>query len=283
MENVKDKVNVFIYKDKGLKVYLAYSSNYHDLLERNNSRMIISFGRAEGDQKKGNYVLPQGFNDYILDSGGFQFQTGVTTRSISVGSYSLFIEFALRENGDKLKGWMGLDVADWEISLKNYDELKKNGFPCIPVWKAFWPDEILEYLCSEYDYLAIGGIAFTAKKSTLRSTWERVFQKYPNKKFHLLGVGVRAGLVLRTFRPYSIDVSTWSAPARFGQHLVWDEKVGKIYQRELPPELRQKLRDDENYEREQVEQAIQALQKFETGLDNLHEPTQEQLDLEKKK
>lgn len=257
-----------------MKVYLAYSSNYHDLLQRNNSRMIISFGRAEGNQKKGNYVLPQGFDDYIIDSGGYQFITGVTTRSISVGSYSLFIEFALRENGDKLKGWVGLDVMDWEQSLKNYEELRGNGFPCIPVWKAFWPWEIFDYLCSEYSYVAIGGIASTSTASheKVRKIWEKAHLRHPETKIHLLGVGVRAAIFCRTYRPYSIDVSTWSAPIRYGQYLKYDEENNKILQRELPDELKQKMKEDKVYADSQVENAITVLQRLETSLDNLHEP-----------
>lgn len=256
-----------------MKVYLAYSDSQHDLLVNNNARMIISFGRTHKGQKEGFY-LPPGFNDYILDSGGFQFQTGATSRDISVESYCLFIEFCLREQKDNLKGWMGLDTSDWEVSLNNYEKMWDLGYKCIPVWKAFWPEEILDYLCSQYDYVAIGGIAFTAKKSTLRHTWEKVHEKYPDKKFHLLGVGVRAGLVLRTYRPYSIDVSTWTAPIRFGQHLVYDDVKKIIYQKELPDELKERMKRDPEYAQSQLDQAIKALQRFETGLDDLHDPIQ---------
>jgi len=182
----------------------------------------------------------------------------------------------LEAHGDKVKAIMGLDTKDWYESLNNYQKMKHEGLTVVPVWKAFWPDVVLDMLCSEYEYIAVGGVAFSTSKQILRNVWERVVVRYPYVKVHMLGVGIRGAIAFRTFRPYSVDVSTWSVPARFGHDLVPDKKQ-IMKEVKLPEHLRQKLRDDKDYEFDMVGKAIKTIQSLETVLDNLDEPFQQDI------
>lgn len=201
-----------------------------------------------------------------MDSGGYQLAVGTAERDIILGAYTLWLQLLLREYGNKINGYMGLDTGDWVESMHNYDYMRSEGLTPIPVWKAFWPSGFLDALCQEYDYIAIGGIAFGGSKENLRHIMERVMMTYPTKKFHMLGVGIRGGVSFKTVRPYSVDVSTWSAPARFGHDIILDKKQ-ILKEVKLPDDVRQRLRDDQPFQEEMLLKAIHLLQSLETELD----------------
>ena len=262
-----------------MRVYLAYSENYHDILVKAKARIIISYGRKHGSSL--DVYLPPGFDDFMIDSGGFQIAMGTHERQGLPGDdtlepYTLWLQLLLRKYGNIIKGYIGLDTKDWAESLRNYDYMKSKGLKPIPVWKAFWPEAMLDALCKEYDYIAIGGVAFGASKEVLRHIFERVTMQYPNIKFHMLGVGIRGGVAFKTFRPYSVDVSTWGVPARYGHDIILDRKQ-VLKEVKLPNNLRQKLRDSKEFEDEMITKAIRLVQSLETELDTFHEPHQTQM------
>ena len=154
--------------------------------------------------------------------------------------------------------------------------MRSEGLTPIPVWKAYWPEEMLDVLCEEYDYIAVGGIAFGTSKQVLRHIFERVKVQYPDTKLHMLGVGVRSGVAFKTFRPYSVDFSTWNVPARFGHDLILDKKQ-ILKEVALSKELKQRLRDDNEFETQMVRKAIRAVCALETQLENFNEPHQIQM------
>ncbi len=260
-------------------MYLAYSENYHQLLVDAKARIIISYGRKHGTADEA--YLPPGFDDFLIDSGGFQIAMRTHERQKLPGdntlkAYTMWLQFILDKYGDKVKGYMGLDTADWGESIRNYEYMKSEGLTCIPVWKAFWPEEMLDALCEEYDYVAVGGVAFGASKMVLRHIFERVTTQYPGIKLHMLGVGIRGGVAFKTFRPYSVDVSTWGVPARYGHDIIFDKKQ-VLKEVKLPDDLRQKLRDSKEFEDQMIAKAIRLMQSLETELDKMHEPHQLQI------
>lgn len=264
-----------------MKVYLAYSENYHNLLLDAHARIIISYGRKHGTADEA--FLPPGFNDFLIDSGGFQLARKTHERQQLSGdntlkAYTMWLQFILDKYKDIVKGYVGLDTADWGESIRNYDYMRSEGLTCIPVWKAFWPEEVLDALCQEYDYVAVGGVAFGASKIVLRHIFERVTTRYPETKLHMLGVGIRGGVAFKTYRPYSVDVSTWGVPARYGHDIVFD-KDQVLKEVKLPDDLRQKLRDSQEFEEQMLTKAIRLMQSLETKLEELHEPHQIQMEV----
>ena len=137
---------------------------------------------------------------------------------------------------------------------------------------------MLDYLCSEYEYIAVGGVASGLGKSYLMNTWNRVITKYPKVKVHMLGVGVRSGTAFKSFRPYSIDVSTWTAPARFGMEIALDKKQ-VLREVGMSDSDKQRLRDDKKFEEEIMRRAIKNLQSLETIMDEYNDPYQMQMDI----
>jgi hypothetical protein len=262
-----------------MKVFLAYSENYHDLLIQEKSKIIISYGRLHGSRL--NPSLPSGFNNMLLDSGGFQTAFGTQERTVNITGYTLWTKFIIDRygkfgNGGIISGFMGLDSMEWIESLQNYEFMRKQGLECIPVWKAFWPEYVLDYLCGQFEYVAIGGIAFGGSKETLRHIFERVLIKYPMTKFHGLGVGIRGGVAFKSFRPYSVDVSTWSVPARYGHDIVFDKKQ-VLKEKVLPQEMRDQIRNSKELERQLVHKAIKLINSLDTELEKLNEPYQTQM------
>ena len=147
---------------------MAYSEGHKHLLKKANARIIISYGRKH--KLPFNDYIPLGFTDYMIDSGGFQFHQGTLQRSLTIGGYCLWLHLARERHGDVIKSWIGIDTNDYVESLEGYEKMRKEGLTCVPVWRVKWPDEVLDYLCSDYEYIAVGGVAFTAKKETLRKT-----------------------------------------------------------------------------------------------------------------
>ena len=254
---------------------MAYSDNYHKLLEESGARLIISYGRRHG-----NYLeptLPETFPGYLIDSGGFQLAMGTSERGIFLEGYCLYLKFLLRKYGEKIHGYFALDTKSPVQTLENLDYMLAQGLHPISIWKGYWEPQMLDDLCKNFEYVGVGGIARTSKQQLL-SVWERIADKYPKTKIHLLGVGIRSTYAFRTFRPYSVDVSTWSVPGRFGHDIVMDDK-GIMKEKKLSDEGRQRLRDDEEHEMEMIRGAIKTILSLETIMEDLHEPFQQQLDL----
>ena len=248
---------------------------------RNHARIIISYGRRHGSNLTP--YLPPDFTDFLIDSGGFQIHQGTSERDITVQAYSFWLNSILKRYGEYgkggvVRGYFGLDTADWVETQRNYDYMKSKGLNPIPVWKAFWPESFLDALCEEYPWVAVGGIAFGGSKVTLRRIFERIYVRHPTTKFHMLGVGIRGGIAFKTFRAYSVDVSTWGVPARFGHDIIFDSNQ-VLKEVKLPDHLRKKLRESKEFEDEMIEKAIKLIQSLETELDKINDPRQNQMEI----
>ena len=214
---------------------------------------------------------------------------GTSERDINITGYSLWLQFLLDRYGDKIKGYMSLDLfpknrqdraeilETAELSIRNTQYMFSEGLTPIPVWKTFWPIDILDYYCSLSEYVAIGGlVGYQGGKSALRHLFERLYKKYPDNVFHMLGVGIRAVMAFKTFRPYSIDFSTWSVAARYGHNIVLDDKQ---YLKEvaLPDEEKERIRKDPVFMKEVVQQNIRSCMSLEDYVETLNEPHQLQM------
>jgi hypothetical protein len=202
--------------------------------------------------------------DVIFDSGGFQAQTGVVTRRVvNLESYALWQKLTLREY--PMIKCMCLDVfGDNKKTLDNLKFFEDKGLHPIPIWHARnidVYDKTLEYYCNNYDYIAIGGIALKNRNYTYR-IFEYIMQKYPDMKFHLLGIGLSISNICKIYRPYSADASSWLAPARWGQELYLDEKKN-IRLRPMSPEDKQAIRKNDDVRTEWSLKTIQRIKTFE--------------------
>lgn len=270
-----------------MRVYLAYSEGMEDILTEADARVIISYGRKHGSMLKPE--LPGNFRDYLIDSGGFQLKMGTAERDITIEAYTLWLQMITEKYGDKVSGYMSLDLMPGNLkdrkevlwtadeSVKNTEYMIKEGLKPVPVWKTFWPEDVLYYYCGITKYVAIGGlVGYQGGKEALRHLFERIHTKYPDNEFHMLGVGIRAVIAFKTYRPRSIDFSTWTVAARFGHDIVLDDKQ---YLKEvaMSKEDRQRVLVDEAFLKSKLRQAIKSCMTLETYIENLHEPHQVQM------
>ena len=248
------------------------------MLEQEGMNIILTFASINKDRHS--VVIPQKFPGVLIDSGGFQLQTGVkTSRSISVSSYASWLEYAVKKYPE-IDGYMNLDIKnDTDASLDNLHYLESRGLHPIPVWHPGEADWVLEYYCGAYDWVAVGGLFGKGKMTSksIQRMFERIIVKYPSTKFHLLGVGITASTAFKTFRPFSIDFSTWVNVYKFGHGLQWD-KNGLLREYELPKDIRDRIRVDKDFKKEMVKDVIGKIKEFGKRIEVLSEPYQKQMD-----
>lgn len=207
-------------------------------------------------------------DDVIFDSGGFQLQTGVATRRVvNLDNYALWLELTLRDY-PKIK-YMSLDVlGDNEKSVENLNYLEGHGLRPIPIWHSRGSDVYdvyLDYYCDKYEYIALGGIAMGNRGSVYRLI-EYIMQKYPHMKFHLLGIGLSISNICKVYRPYSADASSWLAPARWGQEIIFDGK--NIRLQGMSKEDRKAIRKNDDVRTMWSRKAIHSIKEFEKLMNN---------------
>lgn len=181
--------------------------------------------------KKWQVNMIPSFKDFILDSGAFTFMNAQKKQNVDWYDYAeRYANFCKKNN---IKKYFELDI-DRIIGLAETTKLREHiehlvGWPSIPVWhetrdKDYWLD-----MCSNYPYVAIGGIA--SKKSN-RNRAESMFPWFiktahqHGAKIH--GLGYTNVLKIQQFRFDSIDSTTWTAGSRYGQlHVFRNNRIEK--------------------------------------------------------
>lgn len=169
------------------------------------------------------------FQTYFLDSGAF----GAWTRneSLDVVKYGEYI----KKNLKYINIYANLDDKNSiETTEKNFKYLKSIWLNPLPVWSMNWNNlDWLRKLFDEYDYVAIGSIAWEggsreAFANNLKKIFKIQFSYWKNpdgsmkKKMHWFGTTMVD--FLTKFPWYSTDSSTWTNGARFGVFQIFNWK-----------------------------------------------------------
>jgi len=188
-------------------LYFAGESWDDTLADEGVKRRLLSFA-AINQIDKVSAVIPEIF----LDSGAFSAFTGKA--NITVESYSLWLQMNL-EKYPQIKVYAALDaIGDSIGTQKNLEYMEAQGLEPLPVYHYGEPTEVLNKLCTNYDYVALGGLASKRMgQEKLRLFWEWVSQEYPDTRFHAFGIGVFN--VFSKFQPYSVDTTLWVTATRF--------------------------------------------------------------------
>jgi len=251
-------------------MYFVYSKGYEQVLRDENVPILVSYATT----LHGNFKLPKGFPSYFIDCGAFSAASG-SVQSISVQAYSLWLELLFREIGDKKNVvYCNLDViGDAKKTLENQQYMESQGLSPLPVWHEEEPEDYLSEYCQKYDYICIGGIVGSGtSKPRIKKLTEWLLQKYPKIKFHFFGIGITAASVFRSFRPYSVDFSTWSVPARFG-HTVIAGDNSTLKEVKMDDESREKMKLEE-FSSQEIRLIIQRIKKFNEEIESIHDPHQ---------
>ena len=153
------------------------------------------------------------YRDWVLDSGAFSAHN--SGREIRLQDYIDKVK-RLLDSDATLSEVFALDViGDWRASIRNTEEMWRQGIEAIPCWHAGEPEEVLRGIARDYPKIALGGVAKTravAKKKIA----EQVFARVWPKKIHGFGFGSE-DMVL-AFPWHSVDATNWEmGPCAFGR------------------------------------------------------------------
>lgn len=184
------------------------------------------------------------YRDWVMDSGAFSaHNSGV---HIDLQKY---IDKCLElQSTDKtLTEIFSLDVipADHkpetvqhaaEQSLKNCEEMWRQGVPAIPTFHRGEQEEFLYEMAKKYPKIAIGGVALL-RGDQKRLFCEQVFARVWPKKIH--GLGMSSEELVYGLPFHSVDATNWElAPCAFGN---W-QKFGSMSVRGSNQDLRSQVK-----------------------------------------
>lgn len=173
------------------------------------------------------------FRDWVLDSGAFSAHNSGTAISLQA-----YIDTAKRllETDGKLTEVFALDViGDDKASLRNCEEMWKQGIPAIPTYHRGSPEAALKYLAANYPKIALGGVAMLRGDAKMK--WaNQCFARVWPKKIHGFGFGTESQVLGLPW--HSVDATNWEiGPCAFGQ---W-KKFGKMSVRGSNQNLRSQV------------------------------------------
>jgi hypothetical protein len=160
-------------------------------------------------------LLPRwAYRDWVLDSGAFTaFNSG---QPIVLQDYIDECR-RLRDEGDgKLTEVFSLDViGDWRASLRNLEEMWRQGIEAVPCFHQGEPEDVLRGLARDYPKIALGGVVGMAEKPKL--DWcRRCFDRVWPKRIH--GFGMSGQRLVMALPFDSVDATNWQiGPTKFGR------------------------------------------------------------------
>ena len=160
----------------------------------------------------GNIKKPNYCDNLFLDSGAFSAFNKKTT--IDLQKYIDFI----KSNLSLLTIYASLDdITSYEVSLKNYQEMRRQGLTPLPAFHIGEPEWILDKYLENTQYVALGGVA--KYSLDFRRRWfDSIFNKYPDStKIGFHGFGIQDQETLMEYPWESVDASTAHVAARFGE------------------------------------------------------------------
>ena len=197
---------------------------YDKIVKEYRPYILESFFYADADTER---LIPH-FGDFLLDSGAFTFMQGKggsPNWDEYVERYADFI------NRNKVKKYFELDID----SVVGYERVKQirttlerlTGRPCIPVWHLSRGLDEYRRMCSEYDYVAIGGIVSGEIKNTSYHAFPALIKEAHERKAKVHGLGFTALDWLKTCHFDSVDSTAWTTGNRFGYCYFFDGKTMK--------------------------------------------------------
>ncbi len=151
------------------------------------------------------------YRDWVLDSGAFSaHNAGV---KINLQDY-IDICKRLKESDPTLTEVFALDViSDWKATLKNCEEMWRQGVEAIPCYHVGAPEHVLKTIARDYPKIALGGAVGYRKKNEWAS---QCFSRVWPKKIHGFGFGSEKSIMMLPW--HSVDATNWEiGPCKYGR------------------------------------------------------------------
>ena len=259
-----------------MKIFFVWSESYKYALLQNKVPVIFSWTNSKSGMSGG--VVPDECGELMIDSGGYQLQSGADVRkTITPEHYALWLNLTLPRHPE-IVAYMNLDIlGDVKQTLENQHYLETEGLYPLPIWHIGDEDKVLDSYCEKYQWVALGGfVSKNMGKPGIRITINRIKQRHPYTKFHFLGIGISGTSVFRSFRPYSTDCSTWTAPVRYGTEIQYD-KDGLLRERKASEEKSRKIVEDKEYRKQVLIETVRRIKEFGDKIEDLEDPFQANL------
>lgn len=200
-----------------MKVYLAATESIEPILAKigegwRDIPMLQSFWYL---QKKDSVALPK---NVMIDSGAFTFMEAPHKKQVDWAAYIRRYAQFIKKHNIRLFFELDIDavvgypkVLELRALLKREAERKP-----IPVWhKSRGKDDFVALCKSDYEYIAIGGIASgeIMPRDYVHLPWFIDMAHKHGKKIH--GLGMTSTTILQKCHFDSVDSSTWIVGSRF--------------------------------------------------------------------
>lgn len=184
--------------------------------------ILESFYYADENTEK---LIPY-FGDFLLDSGAFTFMQNSNVKT----DWNEYVErYADFINRNKVEKFFELDID----SVIGYEEVKKlrfkleklTGRQVIPVWHKSRGLEEYRRLCSDYNYIAIGGIAIKHITRAQYPAFTQLLKIAHSMGTKVHGLGFTSLNEITKYHFDSVDSTAWTTGNRFGYIYKFDGKT----------------------------------------------------------
>ena len=184
-------------------------------------------------KKQSDYV----YRNWALDSGAFS-----AHNKGSVINLQDYIDTAkeLLAKDSTLVEVFSLDViGDWKASLRNTEEMWRQGVPAIPCYHHGEPWDVLKGMAKDYPKIALGGVAM--KHGIKNKFAEQCFARVWPKRMHGFGYGSEKSIM--AFPWDSVDATNWEVgPCKYGRWNQFGQMTVKGSRQNLQGEIEHYLK-----------------------------------------
>lgn len=188
---------------------LEKENKVSESINNNKPALLVSYVYLKPFLEKQNQYQ---YRDWVLDSGAFSAHNSGT--EIKLQDYIDCCK-RLMDSDNTLSEVYSLDViGDWKASLKNTEEMWRQGIPAIPCYHHGEPWDALKGMAKDYPKIALGGVAI--KWSIKNKFAEQCFARVWPKRIHGFGYGSEKSIMAMPWD--SVDATNWEiGPCKFGQ------------------------------------------------------------------
>lgn len=220
--------------------------------------MKVYFAGISGNVKRLNYLKEFGANKLMLTYADIKyynkqmprFKNGNFDILFDSGAFSLWrrgFKICIKDYCEYLKKYciekyIVLDkIGSHAETMTNQRIMEDLGMNPIPVYHLNSPIENLYEICEKYSYICLGGTVGSHRTVRIKFFTE-VFEHFPDKKFHALGLGDAS--IIQSFPFYSVDSTTWLIAEKIGK--IFDNN-GKTYNAPAALNAKEKFKNTISY------------------------------------
>lgn len=156
----------------------------------------------------------------FADSGAFSVAT--TGATVDLKDYAAWLD----EWAPVITTAATLDViSDADATHRNTEALLGAGLSVLPTFHVGTPWPVLERLCKNHPYLALGSmVPHNVRPNEVMRWLIRAFRTAADHGTVFHGFGQTNLTIVSSLPFYSVDSSTWAGGARYGRARLWDEE-----------------------------------------------------------